>query len=137
MSPKHVRKNTAEYWKLKFEMAQEIIKNSHEKSLKLNEIPGFLKIDRVKPKISSRNHRVTQVHGSVEGKDVLSLVETIKYQKAKKEQAKADKLEEKRKNTELFLKCKDSCRCAKKPCAAAGLKQCTSCHNVLHTFNLY
>ena len=78
ISPKHVRKNTAEYWKLKFEMAQEIINNTYEKSLKLNEIPGFLKIDRVKPKIFSTNHRVTQVHGSVEGKDVLSFFETIK-----------------------------------------------------------
>ena len=77
-------------------MAQEIINNTYEKSLKLNEIPGFLKIDRVKPKISSTNHCVTQVHGSIEGKDVLSLVKKIKYLKAKKEQAKADKLEEKR-----------------------------------------
>ena len=77
-------------------MTQEIINNSHEKSLKLNEIPGFLKIDRVKPKISLTN-RATQVHGSIKGKDVLSLVENMKYQKAKKEQAKADKLEEKRK----------------------------------------
>ena len=65
MSSKHIRKNTAEYWKWKLEQSQRIIQESHEKSLKLSEIPGFFKIDKVKLKAAS-TYRVIQVHGSME-----------------------------------------------------------------------
>ena len=57
----------------------------------MSEIPGFLKSNKVKPKAASTNHRVTQVHGSMEAKDMLKLVEGIKEDKIRKEEAKIEK----------------------------------------------
>ena len=39
-SPKDIRKGSAQYWQRKYEMAQAIIREASEKSLKLEEIPG-------------------------------------------------------------------------------------------------
>ena len=58
MSPKPVCKNTAEYWKIKYEMAQNLIRETQAKSLLADGIPGFLKINKVKPKVTSTNTRV-------------------------------------------------------------------------------
>ena len=130
MSPKHVRKNTAQYWKLKYEAAESMLKETHETSLNLEEIPGFLKVNKVKPKPSSVNHRVTQVHGSMEGKNVLKLVQDIKEQKEQKEKAKDERTEKKQMQKEAFYRCKERCVC-EGVCEARGLKQCSSCHNIL------
>ena len=46
-SPKHLRKGSAMYWKAKFETAQD---DCNEKSLRLEEIPGLLTVQKVKPK---------------------------------------------------------------------------------------
>ena len=105
MSSKHIRKNTAEYWKWKLEQSQRIIQESHEKSLKLSEIPGFFKIDKVKLKAAS-TYRVIQVHGSMEAKDVLKLVEGIKEDKIRKEKAKIEKEKLKQQSREAFYQCK-------------------------------
>ena len=103
MSPKHVRKNTAEYWKIKYEMAQNLIRETQAKSLALDEIPGFLKINKVKPKVTSTNARVMQVHGSIEGKDVIKLVQSIKDDKNKKQKAKEDRADKNRKKRIRFI----------------------------------
>ena len=77
------RKNSAEYWKAKFEASQDLIKELSEKSIQLEEIPGLLTVQKVKPKLSKTTTRVTQVHGSMKGKNVLELVQSIKEKKDK------------------------------------------------------
>lgn len=84
-SPKHLRKGSALYWKTKFDMVQNLVRECNEKSLKLEEIPGLLTVKKVKPKqLTKSSLRVTQVHGSMEGKDVINMVRSIKEQKEKK-----------------------------------------------------
>ena len=95
-SPKDVRKGSAAYWKAKFVMAQSIIKEASERSLKLNEIPGLLPIAKVKPKKTVENTRVTQICGSMEGKDVLKVVQSLKKKKEEKILAKTAKDDERR-----------------------------------------
>ena len=132
MSPKHVRKNTAEYWKTKYEMAQSIINENHERSLKLDEIPDFLKINTVKQKAATTsNTRVTQVHGSLEGKDVRKLVQSIKHEKEQKQIAKEKRPDQKNQEKEAFHRCKERCVCHQERCMATSLKECPSCHDIL------
>jgi len=131
MSPKHVRKNTAEYWKLKYEISQQIIRETQAKSIALEEIPGFLKIDQVKPKSTTTNTRVTQVHGSLEGKDVMNLVKSIKDEKNKKQEAAEERDAKKQGEKDAFFRCKEKCICGETKCFASGLKECPSCHNIL------
>ena len=72
-------------------MAQQIIWDASERSLSLNDVPGLLPIDRVNPKTdASENTRVTQNHGSLEGKNVLSMAETIRIDKDNKKKAKEE-----------------------------------------------
>ena len=132
-SPQHTRKGSALYWKIKFEMSQALIKEANEKSLKLDEIPGLLPIAKVKPKKSVENTRVTQICGSMEGKDVLKVVENLKLQKEEEILAKTKKEERKQKEKEMFYKCKDMCICSKSKCDAAGLKQCPVCNDILQS----
>ena len=51
---------------------QDIIKEGYEKSLRLEEIPGLLTVNKVKPKDihKTKNIRVINVHGSMEAKDI-------------------------------------------------------------------
>jgi hypothetical protein len=76
-SPNHLRKGSAAYWKAKFEMAQQTIRDCDEKSIRLENIPGLLTIQKIKPKQASKSTRVTQVHGSMEGKEVIKVVKRI------------------------------------------------------------
>ena len=60
-SPKHLRKESAMYWKAKSEVAQQLIHDCNEKSLRLEEIPGLLTVQKVKPKqLTKSSTRVTQ-----------------------------------------------------------------------------
>ena len=78
---------------------------------------------------------MTQVCGSMEGKKVLELTEQIKKQKADKDQARTLAQDKKRAELEAFFKCKDQCVCLKPSgkCNATKLKECTVCHNILHS----
>ena len=81
-SPKHLRKGSAIHWKAKFEMAQQLIHDCNEKSLLLEEIPGLLTVQKVKPKqLTKPFTRVTQVHGSMGAEDLIRLVKSIKEHK--------------------------------------------------------
>jgi len=114
-------------------MAQDIIKEASEKSLNLNEVPGLLPISKVKPKKAVKNIRITQICDSMEGKDVLKVVESLKKKKVEKTLAKSAKDDKKREEREIFYKCKEQCSCSKSKCEAAGLRECPNCHNVLHS----
>lgn len=81
------------YYKYMCEQYQEIIQNSNERGLKLDEIPGLLTVKTVKPKApeKTKNIRITNVHGSMEAKDILSKVEEIEKEKQKKDQQRDEK----------------------------------------------
>ena len=49
-----------------------------EKSISLKEIPNLLPVTKITPKKNKENIRVTQVHGSMEGKKILEKVSAIK-----------------------------------------------------------
>ena len=130
-SPKHLRKGSAMYWKAKFEMAQH---DCNEKSLRLEEIPGLLTVQKVKPKQSTKSStRVTQVHGSMEAKDLINLVKSIKEQKEQKVKSKEIQMKKKEKDKEDFCRCKSKCVCKEDRCLTTGLKECPSCHSILRS----
>ncbi|XP_047127882.1 uncharacterized protein LOC124808783 [Hydra vulgaris] len=124
------RKNSAQYWKKKFERLQELIQELSEKSIQLEEIPGLLTVQKVKPKISKLTTRVTQVHGSMKGKNVLDLVKVIQDNKNQEIKDKEERRWNKEKQKEAFLRCKNECNCGESVYHAIKLQQCSSCHNV-------
>ena len=89
-SPKQCRRGSAPYWKSKFEQCQALLEERREKTINLVEIPGFMTFDKVKPKVSKESSRVTQIHGSMQGCDVLAIVESLKNQKAEGERRKLE-----------------------------------------------
>uniref|UniRef100_A0A7M5XKL4 Uncharacterized protein n=1 Tax=Clytia hemisphaerica TaxID=252671 RepID=A0A7M5XKL4_9CNID len=127
------RRGSAEYWKSKFEQAQNLIKDLGEKSIALEEVPGLLSIKKFKPATEKKSVRVTNVYGSMRAKDVASQVQVIKEKKKEVEKVKKDKANQKEENKANFLKCKDKCTCSEEKCLAIGLKQCPVCKNVLRS----
>lgn len=125
------RYGSAGYWKFMFEQSQQLIKESYQTSLKLEEVPGLLTINKVKPKdITKRQHtRVTNVHGSMEAQDILAKVKSIEKEKNEKEHQKEKKKEQKVEEREAFYKCKSKCIC-NGICSAKGLKECPICHEI-------
>ena len=112
-----------------------MITDLHQKSINLNEIPGLLTIQKIKSTQSNGMHkattRLTQVHGSMEGEDVLKLVESINNLKEKKVQEKEDREQKKSEETELFYRSKERYISDNSICKAAKLKQCPMCRIVM------
>ena len=69
----------------------------------------------------------------MEGKDVLKVVQSLKKKKEEKILAKTAKDDQIREGKEIFYRCKDHCVCGKSKCEAAGLKECSNCHNILRS----
>ena len=132
LSPNKI-KNSVEYWKDKFEQAQNIIRELSEKSIALDEVPGLLSVRKVKPADEKKSVRVTNVYGSMRAKDKASQVKVIKKKNTEAEKAKKEKANQKEENEVDFLKCKDKCTCSNEKCLAIGLKQCSICKNVLRS----
>ena len=78
--------DSPDYYKHMCGQYQEIIQNRNERGL--DEIPGLLTVKTVKPKEleKTKNIRITNVHGSMEAKDILSKVEEIEKEKQKEDQ---------------------------------------------------
>ena len=131
-SPAH-RKGSAACWKAKFNQSQELIQNLNEKSISLEEVPGLMTIEKVKLKLSKTTRRVTQVHGSMQGKEVLKMVESIKKKKDEEQKIKEDKIQKQENERRLFHLCKLRCVCQQGKCAALGLKECPHCHSILRS----
>ena len=131
-SPKDVRKNSWGYWKRKYDDLQQSISLNNKGSVHLDEVQsGLLTVEKVrKPKLSGKSTRVAQIFGSMEGQDVLTLVENIKDQKLKKVDGKEKLLSKKQLENENFYMCKEKCVCDGKTCVAYGLKECPSCYNI-------
>ena len=128
-------KEKASNWKEKCFSLQTMITDLHEKSINLNETLGLLTIQKIKSTQSNGMHkattRITLVHGSMEGQDVLKLVESINNSKEKKVQEKEDREQKKNEETELFYRCKERCISDNSICKAAKLKQCPMNHQTV------
>ena len=79
LSPQNIRKNSALYWK------------SNEKNVQLDQIPGLLIIKKITPKRTETNVWVAQVCGSMQGKDMLEVVKSIRQEKSRNVEAKKAK----------------------------------------------
>ena len=90
-------------------------------------------IDKVKPKVSKESTRVTQVHGPMQGCDVLAIVESLKNQKAEEERRKLKRVQQQEEEKQRCLLCKTECTCGKKGCAALGLRERPKCHSILRS----
>ena len=110
------RYGSAEYWKAMYEMSQSLFEESYEKSLKLTEVPGLLSVNHVKPKEANQKEAnqkkticVTNVHGSMEGQDVLSRLSDLEKEKQRKVKESVERKEKKVQQKELFYHCKMQC----------------------------
>ena len=75
---------SSKYWQFMYEQPQGNIQNCYEKSLKLNDIPGPLTINKVKPTELKKINLCDNVHGLMEGLDILARVEVVQKEKEKK-----------------------------------------------------
>ena len=132
-SPLNERYGTTAYWKKKCESAVDVISMLSDSSIDLENIPGLLKVNKITPKQSKENVRVTQVQGSMEGKKILERVSEIKKEKEKKEAAKEKAKQETQNRISMFHQCKNGCICNNTPCQAKGLQECSRCHNILRS----
>lgn len=131
-SPVSLRKGSALYYKHKFEQSQAIIAQCHQQSLRLEDIPGLLTVSKVKPKqLPKSSTRVTQLHGSMEGQNILDQVKVINDEKERKKKELKQKEDKKNEDKELFFQCKQKCVCGEEKCVAFGLRECPSCHSIL------
>ena len=73
---------------------------------------------------------MTNVHGRVEGQDILARVKVIQKEKEKKKEEAESRKKSKERLKELFYKCKLKCFCVG-PCNAKGLKECPNCHSIM------
>ena len=128
-SQKDVLYGSTRYWKHKYESAMEAYQTISDKSISLEEVPNLLPLTKVTPKMN--NVRVTQVHGSMEGKKILETVSSIKEDKSKKEQDNKERKPKQQQQIKRFCKCKKECIYGKNVCAAIKLRECSCCHNVL------
>ena len=93
--PLNVRKVTTEYYKYKFEQACAQLVNQSKTSINVREVPGLLKVRKVKPK-DLLEKKKNQVCGSMIGKWLL---DTVKEKQKKQQEAKNKKA----KDIESFL----------------------------------
>ena len=80
-----LRKCSILYWMIKFEIPQNIIYKGSQ--WEVSEGWGILRLlpaSKLKPKENVQDTRLTQICGSIEGKEVLNVVESLKKQKAEK-----------------------------------------------------
>ena len=75
------RHKSSPYWENKFDQALDIIQALRESSINIQEIPGFLSIQKVKPKLSKSTTRVTQIYGSMKAKTVLETLKDLDEKK--------------------------------------------------------
>ena len=76
-SPMGVRKNTREYFKLKFEATNSKLLEVMNTSISLEDVDNLLPTKKIQPK-KSKAIRLTQVHGSLRAHDMLTKVKKTK-----------------------------------------------------------
>ena len=130
-SPEGLRKDSNEYLKEKCKLYREKLKEQSETPISPDEIPGFLKVDKIKVPATKKAVRLTQITGSMEGSKILELREQAELALKEKEKVKERKKQDKKGQCESFLKCKVTCICDSILCDATGLKQCIVCQDVM------
>ena len=109
-TPEGMRRNSNEYLKFKLQKAEErseLLKAqlAAENQVNLNEITGFLKPKKVRPK-KKKSVKITQVHGSMSRCDILK-----KFEELEKAKDDAAKLKEMKVQSQLNLRQKfEECR---------------------------
>ena len=128
----NVRRGSKEYWRIKAQNLETELNSSRGEGIDLKSVPGLLPSShKVRPaKVATEKIRVTQVCGSMTGKNVIELVKEIKEKKVESERQKQVKLSRKQDDKDLFLRCKDECVCNTEPCLASKLRQCSICLNI-------
>ena len=125
------RKGSAEYWEDKFQQAVAVINGLSEENIKIDEIPGLMAVQKVKPKLTKKTTRVTQVHGSMKGRDILNTLKEMEEKKEKKRSEQDEAAQKKEEAKQAFLLCKEKCVCGEVTCNAIAMKECSVCHNIL------
>ena len=86
-SPIGVRKFSRDYYRLKYAAAEEML-NEH-RNLDAADVPGLLSIKTVTPKVkATKNIRLTQMYGSMTGKDALKMAAEVQAKKQEVEDKK-------------------------------------------------
>lgn len=131
-SPLHIRKGTLQYYKYKYEKAKKKIETLEETPFDTKEVPSVFRFDKIKPN-KTKSVRITSVHGSMTSKNILNVVKEHNKKNEEKEKKKKETKKKKQKETEMFLLCKNECKCEKPngKCVAISLKQCIICNSVL------
>ena len=108
-SPVGVRVGSSTYWKREYEEQLEITAKLAETPVSPEEI-GILNIEKIqKPK--RKIFRITQVHGSMEGKKILERIEQLQQVEEERNVSKEEKRWEKVRQQEAFIRCKEHCVC--------------------------
>ena len=109
-----------------------MIEELQSTSVTPDDIPGLLPLRKIAPK-KTKAKLVTRVCGSMRAKK-MSKVQEMKAQKKGKEEKRKKNAQNKEDIKIAFMRCKDKCVCeGKRKCAAAGLKVCEVCSNVLQS----
>ena len=61
--------------------SEERFKEMSEVNIQIEKVPGLLPMEKVTANLSKQTIRITQVHGSMQGKNIISMVETLKQKK--------------------------------------------------------
>ena len=94
---------------------------------------GVLKVNKIKPRETRKPVRLTQVCGSMDGKNVCELLQVRQHEKIKRETKKKNQIEKKEDEKEKFLRCKVKCNCESMKCVVLGLKFCPSYYDVMQS----
>ena len=133
-SPQQVRKGSARYYKEKLNSLQGKLANFlQDAEINLEEVPGFYEKNKIRPSKQSNDKttRITQLSGSMTAKKAIEKVKEIKEKKKEADSKRARAKDDKAKQFEMFVRCREECICKSKVCQAKGLKQCPVCKNVM------
>ena len=133
-TPEGMRRNCNKYLKFKLQKSEERVEMlkgqiRKENEVDLNEIPGFLEPKKIRPK-KKKSMKITQVHGSLSGCDILK-----KLEERERAIEDANTLKQMRAHAQIDLRrkfedCKDSCTCNEGKCSMIDFKQCPVCFSV-------
>ena len=94
---------------------------------------GVLKVNKIKPRETRKPVRLTQVCGSMKGKNVRELLQVVEHVKMESEIKNKHQIEKKENQKEIFIRCKVKFTWESMKCVASGLKQWTFCHDVMQS----
>ena len=121
---KNIRKYSVTWYQHKLKESQMEIDRLRNTPLSPDTVEGLMPMKKIEPK-KSKNIRLTQTHGSMRVKDMLTKVHEKNAAEEEKQKKKDDVEKNKEEIRAAFDICKDSCICDG-VCVVKGLKQCRS-----------